>query len=176
MTTTITVLSDLAPDGTYIATVHLGDDTARTLNRDQAIAWASTVLAVAAQAEHDALVLRQLTDVGIRPHLAVSCIADLRADRPPLDRAATEPLRLTPGVNPRGEPFIAVSVDGAELGQWECQDARSHAQGVLEVMATVDLDAAYFRYLTGVLRVDAGRARNIVGSLCELRGGGEQPP
>lgn len=173
----ITILSDIAPGGrTYVATVHLDGDTARTLNRDQGYAWAGTVLAAAAQAEHDALVLQQLAGVvGMPMELAVSCVADLRADRPPLDDTATAPMRLTPGVNKAGEPFIGVHVNGTQVGQWTCQDARDHAQGVFEVSAAVDLDAAYYRYLTGPVRIEPDRARNIVGSLAELRPEGERP-
>lgn len=169
----ITVMSDVAPDGrTYVATVQLDGDTARTLNRDQGYAWAATVLAAAARAEHDSLVLRQLHRiVGMPLDLAASCVGDLRADRPPLDDKATEPLRLTPGVNSRGEPFIGVHINGAQVGQWTCEDARSHAAGVFEVMAAVDLDAAYYRYLVGSVRVESDRARNIVGSLAGLRTG-----
>lgn len=169
----VTVLSDLAPDGrTYIATVQLDGDTARTLNRDGGFAWASTVLDVAARAEHDALVLRQLHHaVGIPLHLAASCSGDLRADRPPVDDAATVPLRLEPGVNAKGEPFIGVHINGAQVGQWTCQDARDHAQGILEVLSAVDLDAAYFRYLIGTLDIDPAQARGIVGSLMDLRPG-----
>lgn len=167
----ITVLSDLAADGqTYIATVQLNGDTARSLDRDQGYAWASTALAAAAQAEHDALVLRQLTEVvGIPLALAASCIGDLRADRPPLDDAATAPMRLVPGVNAKGEPFIGVHINGVQVGQWTCADARSHAAGIFDVLSVVDLDAAYRRFLVGALTIEPDHARNIVGSLIELR-------
>ncbi|WP_042400069.1 hypothetical protein [Streptacidiphilus carbonis] len=163
----ISIVSDLAPDGrTYVATIHLDGDTARTLNRDQGIAWASTVLTAAAQAEHDALVIRQLAGkVGMALDLA--CVGDLRADRPPLDDAATAPLRLEPGVNAKMEPFLALYINGEQMGQWTCQDAREHATGILEVMAAVDLDAAYYRFLTGSVKVDPPEARGIVGLLAE---------
>src|SRR5580698_4258173 len=56
----VSVYSDLAPDGrTYIATVSLDGHTARTLDRDEAYAWAAMILAAAMQAEHDSLVFRQ---------------------------------------------------------------------------------------------------------------------
>lgn len=167
----ITVLSDLAPDGrTYVATVQLDGDTARTLNRDEGYAWAATVLAAATRAEHDSLVLRQLHHaVGIPLHLAAASVNDLRADRPPLDDAATAPLRLTPGVNKDGEPFLGVHINDTQVGQWTCEDARAHAAGIFEIAAAVDLDAAYFQYLTGTIDIDPARARDIVGSLSELR-------
>lgn len=167
----ITVLSDVAPDGrTYIATVQLDGNTARTLDRDQGYAWAATVLAAAAQAEHDSLILRQLHGtVGMPLELAASCVADLRADRPPLDDKTTAPMRLVPGVNRKGEPFIGVHIHGTQVGQWTCADARQHAAGIFEVIAAVDLDAAYYRYLIGSIHVEPERARNIVGALGELR-------
>lgn len=170
----VSVVSDLAADGrTYVVTVQLDGDTARTLDRDQGNAWVNTVLAVAARAEHDALVLRQLTAMGISLHEAAQCIADLREDRPPLDVAATEPMRLEPGVSPKGEPFIGVFIKGTQVGQWTGTDARSHAAGILEVLTAVDLDAAYHRYLVGTIGVDAELARSAVNRLADLpsRGG-----
>lgn len=163
----ITVLSDVAPDGrTYIVTVHLDGNTARTLDRDQGYAWASTVLAAATRAEHDAAVFRQLTrTVGLPQHLAASFLAGLRADRPELDADTTAPMRIEPGVAVHGEPFLAVFINDTQVGQWTCADARSHATGILEVVTAVDLDAAYFRYMVSAMGTDATEARNIVSDL-----------
>jgi hypothetical protein len=171
----VTVLSGLAADGrTYVVTVQLDGDTARTLDRDQGHAWVSTVLAVAARAEHDSLVVRQFTEMGMSLHDAAHCVADLREDRPPLDTSATAPMRLEPGVNTSGAPFIGVFINGTQCGQWTCADARSHAIGILEVLTAVDLDAAYHRYLVGTIGVDADLARSTVHALADLasRGGG----
>jgi hypothetical protein len=163
----IIIQSDLAADlRTYITTVQTGHDTIRTLTPTDCLAWATTVLCAAMQAEHDALVLRQLTGpLGMPLKLAVTVIADLRADRPPLDDATTSPLHLEPGVNTAREPFLAVHLGGKRVGQWTCEDARSHAQGILEVMAAVDLDAAFYRYLTGTLNLEPDQARAMVATL-----------
>jgi hypothetical protein len=163
----ITVQSDLAPDGrTYIANVHLDPDTSRALDRDQGQAWAATVLAAAARANHDALVLRQLLGhLGVALHTAAGVLQDLRDDRPPLDHNATAPMRLDPGVNQAGEPFIVVHVHGIPVGQWTCADARQHATHVLEVSAAVDLDAAFYRHLTGHIGLDPEIALNAVTAL-----------
>jgi hypothetical protein len=97
------------------------------------------------------------------------CVEDLRADRPPLDHAATAPLRLEPGVNSHLEPFIGVFIAGKQVGQWTCADARGHAAGIFEVMSAVDLDAAYHRFLVGTVGIEPDRARNVVTGLLDIR-------
>lgn len=163
----IIILSDLAPDErTYIVTVQLDGHTARTLDRDQGTAWARTVLDAAMRAEHDAHIIRELHHtVGMPLPLATSVVADLRADRPPLDDTTTAPMRLEGGVNTLLEPFLAIHINDQHVGQWTCAEARFHAQGILDVITAVDLDAAYYRYLTGTLHIEPNQARNAVQAL-----------
>lgn len=172
----ITVLSDLAPDGrTYIATVHLDDDTAVTLDRDRATAWATAVLAAAAEAEHDARVLRQLTEIlHTTTTEAVHVIGDLRSRRPPRTDATTAPLRLESGVTLEGRPFLILAINGQRVGQWTCTDARGFAQHVLEVNSAVDLDTAYHRYLTEQLGLDPAQARDVITGLAHVHPAPEQ--
>lgn len=175
--TVVTVLSDLASDGrTYITAVQLDADTVRRLDRDQAYAWARTALAAATRAEHDSLFMAQMTqDLGAPLETAGFHLAALRKERPPLDDAATAPLRLGPGVNRDGVPFIAVFIKGTQVGQWTCADVRSHATAVLEVAEAVDLDAAYYRYLTGFVGLDSATARHTVAHLADHLPDGRQP-
>lgn len=163
---TIWVQSDLLPDGTYVTAIHYDSDQSRVLDHETGLHYAATIHAAATRAQHDAAVIRQLTSMGLALDVAAREIARLRADRPPLDDAATAPLRLVPGVSGRtGRAFLSIKVNGQQVGQWDPDDARDHAANVLTVLAAADLDAAYRRYLIGTIGIDAARAANVVGDL-----------
>lgn len=168
------VVSDVAPDGTYVVGLHYGPDTAWVLDRNQALRYAAAVAAAAARAAYDAAMMRQLTNkLGMPLASAAGFIADVRADRPPLDDAALEPLGLNPGVSAfTGEPFIRITVSGKLVGQWSPADALQHSTHVLEVLAGVDLDAGYYRALTAT-GVDEARMRAAVEDLANFRGGAD---
>jgi hypothetical protein len=165
----IWVVSDVAPDGTYVCTVQAGDDLAVTLDRQRALAYAVALYAAVGYAEYDAAVLKQLTTLGIGEEMAAHCVADLRADRAPVDDAATAPLRFVPLLTAKREPALFVEVNGRRISQWTPADGRQHAGHVLDIVAAVDLDAAYFRFLRGPVALAEGRARAVVGSLGEYR-------
>jgi len=162
---TIWVQSDPLPNGTYVTAVHYNDDTARILDRAAGLAYAAEVVAAATRAEHDAAVLRQLVAAGVDLQAAGHTIADLRADRPPLNDGATAPLRLTPGIAANGHGFLAVHIGGQQVGQWSPADARDHASAALTVLAAADLDEAYRRHLIGPLGMDEARARDVITDL-----------
>jgi hypothetical protein len=169
----IWVVSDVAPDGTYVTTVQASDDVAVVLDRKRAMEYAMAVYTAVGYAEYDAAVFHQLVSLGISHPNAAHCVGDLRADRAPLDDAATAPLRFVPLVTAaKHQPAVYVEVNGRRISQWTTSDARQHAGHVLDICAAVDLDAAYRRYLRGPLRLDDGRARAVVGSLGEHRIGG----
>ncbi len=166
----IWVVSDVAPDGTYVTTVQATDDIAVTLNRRRATAYATALLTAIGYAEYDAAVYRQLVHLGIGEGLAAQCIADLRADRPPINDFATAPLRFVPLVTAgKKEPALYLELNGDRIAQWTAADGRQHAGHVLEVSVGVDLDAAYYRFLRGTVGLDDGRARAVVGTLGEHR-------
>jgi hypothetical protein len=165
----IWVISDVAPDGTYIATVQISDDIAIALDHAAGVRYATTVLAVAARAQFDAAAYAQMTKgATVEPATAKHTIADLRGDRPSLDAAATAPFDLRPGVNAAGEPFIGLWLPGKQLGQWSVADARQHAVDVLEVLEGAALDDAYYQLLltTGLAE---RKARYMVADLANWR-------
>jgi hypothetical protein len=169
----IWVVSDVAPDGTYVCTVQAGDDLAVVLDRQRAIAYTVALYTAVGYAEYDAAVLKQLTTLGVGERMAARCVADLRADRAPVDDAATAPLRFVPLVTAaKREPSLFVEVNGRRISQWTPADGRQHAGHVLDIVAAVDLDAAYRRFLRGPVRLDDDRARAVVESLGEHRIGG----
>lgn len=169
----IWVISDVAPDGTYVTTVHAGEDVAVTLDRDRAVAYAVAVLAATTRARYDAAVWRQmLTISGGRAagdgaeEIAALVVRGLREDRPPIDDSATAPLAFEPFVSHRTkEPGVFVSLNGKKISQWDVSDAEGHALHVLQIMLGVDLDASYWRHLIGTVGLEDWRARAIVGDL-----------
>jgi hypothetical protein len=101
----IWVQSDLAPDGsTYVTSIHYDADQSRILTPETAYAYVAEVFRAAVMAEHDAAVIRQLRAMNITLKEAAGIVAELREDRPPLDDAATAPLRLVPGCCPSKRP------------------------------------------------------------------------
>ncbi|MEU8279537.1 hypothetical protein ACFYOK_29525 [Microbispora bryophytorum] len=169
----IWVQSDLLPDGTYVAAVHYDDDRSRVLGRDAALRYAATVHDAATRAEHDAAVVAQMAKLGLPHATAAQALWDLRNDRPPLDDAAIAPLRLKPCVSAqRGVGYLEVQIGARLVGQWDPDDARDHAANVLTVLAAVDLDAAYRRYLMTTVELDAALAQDAVGDLANHIGGG----
>lgn len=165
------VQSDIAADGTYVVSLVFSSERAVTLSPDEARRHAETVLAAAHRAEHDAAVLTQLHGkLKIPLEDAGKTVGELRGDRPPLDPDALTPLGLEPCVAAADKrPFLAVSVDGKKVGQWETADARAHALALLEVVEAVNLDAAYHRYLVGTIGIESDRARVVVDDLGNWR-------
>lgn len=166
----IWVISDVAPDGTYVTTVHVTDDVAFTLTPAEAIAYAAAVMDASARAQFDAAVFAQMQATGMDRALAASVIVDLRAERPRLRFAP--PLSFEPLVTAaKCEAQLYVLVNGKRYAQWTPADAAQHVTQVLEVAAGVDLDAAYRRYLVGPIGMDDEKARALVGSLANHRSG-----
>ena len=166
----IVVRSDVAPDGTYVVAIEVGPDESWMLDRHQIRAHGIAVLEAAARAEYDAAVFAQLSTLSVDQRAIGQVLTDLRAERPPLDTAATAPLELEPGVSHRDHRgFLTLKLHGDPLGQWELDDARRHALACLEVQAAVDLDAIYRTTLVGIVGLDDARARAVVGALAEHR-------
>lgn len=168
---TVWASSDVAPDGEYVLTVHVGEDDIRAMNRAEALAYAQAILAVCERAEYESAVARQLRSTGMPLSTVTSVIAGLRQDGPAPADAVMAPLRLEGGVNGRLEPFIGVfrARDGGRVGQWTVADGRDHALAVLRCADVVELDAAYRRFLTEPVGVPAGRAEAMVGDLARFR-------
>jgi hypothetical protein len=167
--TGIWVTSDVNPDGSasYIVTVSAGDDVALSLNADAAVRYVAAVHRASAIAQHDAAVLQQFSGkLGMDKRLASSVIMDLRKDREPVQNAATAPLRFEPIVAARNlAPYVHVWAGDERISQWTPGDCFQHAGHVMEVLAGVDLDAAFYRYLVHTLNIDEPMARAIVNDL-----------
>ncbi|MDH2425752.1 hypothetical protein [Sphaerisporangium sp. TRM90804] len=165
---TIWVQSNLLPNGRYVVAVHYDADRSRVLDRDEALKYAAAVHALATHAEHDAAVAAQLSQLGLPRDAVAQAVVDLRARRPAIEEAITAPLSLTPSVSAsRGVGYLKLSISGRLIAQWEVADARDHANNVLTVLAAVDLDAVYRRYLVMTVGLDRNRAERVVDDLAK---------
>lgn len=164
------VSSEVSAGGAYVVGLNVGADRAWTLDEEGAVRYARAVLRVAHSADHDAAVISLLVKLGGQTEKAAKLVGyHLRPDRLPFDHDATKPLRFEPGVNQKSRPFVKVILDGQQIGQLTPQEAIGHAVGVLEVVATVDLDAALYQLLVGQIHLDEATARAVVGDLARYR-------
>lgn len=172
------VETDRTADDRYIAAIHFTDDLSLPLDRDQAIAYAVAVIEVAGEAEHDAAVIAQLTDLSVEPEVAACVILELREAREPRQHRhgdATGPVEWTPIVSARNRaPYIQGHINGKPLTQWTPDDARGHALHVLEAALNAPLDTAYFRTLTTTIGLPSETARNAVHALRDHREPGDE--
>lgn len=159
-------------DGTgYVVTLDASDDVSVTLTPTDALRHAQGVLAAAQRAAYDAAVMRQMTRSWQFPFQdARNLLMIMRGDRPPLDPADTAPLWLEPGVTPTDlRPFLALSINGKQVGQWDVGQAEQHARWVLAMSGVADLDSGYYRLLRTHAGTDAELARVAVDDLANFR-------
>jgi hypothetical protein len=163
----LSIISDRTLDGVYVPTVALDDRHLLTLDRERALPYVAAWADAIARAEFDAAVYAQLTGIGIDVQTAVAVVVnDLRPDRPPLDDAATAPLRLEPilsGRTKRGQ--VAGYLGDEHVVQLDAPAVYNHIGKVLPVVMTCDLDGAYRRYAIGQLGQPAWRAEAMVDDL-----------
>lgn len=150
--------------GTYRLKLEIDEDHGQFLDVDQARAWAEYVLHQAVLAHYDALVFRQLTHSTNDPRAAGDVIQELRKDRADYSNPnlSVQRLRLRPGVNIKGKPFLTVVIDGQDKGQWDYEQAQTHAVRILEGCQRADLDEQYRRTLVGLVGLDDATARRAV--------------
>lgn len=161
------VITDVSPlTGAYFVVVQCSND--RSFAPQDPVTYGMTVLRACEYASHDAAVLRQLTKKLELPLQEAAEIVRLsRDERPPIDDAATAPLRFTPIVAARdGSPQILVHYGKDELTQWTPAETRSHALYVMQSTAVIDTDAAYRRFMQSI---SAETATAVVADLINFR-------
>jgi hypothetical protein len=151
----------------YGASIQMGPVTFG-LTPDRALAYAAELVRRSIEAEHDAAVIRLLTQPG-RANMPVEqaamfVSADLRQDRA-VDHEATAPLAFEAGINPQLVPFVKVMHEGKQIAQQTPKEARHHAMSVLDVIAAADLDSALERALMGLLGLDRAQASAVINGL-----------
>jgi hypothetical protein len=162
----VEVASGVSSDGSYQVEITLGPDAAFALTSDAAVAYAVTVVWIAATAMHEASLLAALTGHKISDELGAEVVADLRADRGASDHA-THPLTYVGGVSVRTrQPFVHVLYLGQRFTQWDPLDCFNHALYVLVAARAAVLDDRLFKYLTtGTVGIEDAVARVIIHSM-----------
>lgn len=146
-------------EGHYRLALELNDDYSVFLDEAQALAYADYVVSQVVFAEFDARVFAQMSSAA-DPNTGAMTIGQLRERRPV--RPSPVELSLNPGVNPMGHPFLHVFLRGQAVGQWSVQDARSHAQAVLEGVHVAALENQYLDLLVKDLEIDESTARGAI--------------
>lgn len=167
---TVWLTTDIGPDEKTYSVVVNWKDNAVTVTFDRAVRYAQEVLRAAHRAAYDASIARQLMSIGnMEQRAVVELIADMRQDRPPLDESATRPLSFYPSFNQKMDPFLKLSVDGVEVGQWDFSDAVDHATTMLALVSVAELDTGYFQGLQRLVGVPREVAGNMVHDLANFR-------
>jgi hypothetical protein len=167
---TVWITTEIGPDEKTYSVVLNWEDTSTTISFDRAVKYAQEVLRAAHRAAYDAAVVRELTAVdGIEQQAVAELIADMRQDRPPLNEEASRPLSFVPGVNKELNPFLRLSIDGKEVGQWDYKDAVEHAVTMLGLVAVAELDTLYFQGLQRLVGLPPEVAANMVSDLANYR-------
>lgn len=170
MTDSVWIKSEPDDTGTYHLYLELGPDDVVPLGVTEAYGWAREVLSAVAAAEYDAAVMRQIRSLGLPQQGAAEMVQLMRADRAEHVPVSMIPgLALVPGVSAfTGLAFVRLDRHGRPVGQWEMDDARQHALGVIEALEVTALDSAYLRAL-GHIGIDRGRALQVVTDLVNHR-------
>jgi hypothetical protein len=158
--------------GAYHLHLELGEDDVVPLDAEAVYGWAREVMAAVAAAEYDAAVMRQLQSLGVEQRAAAELVQMMRQDRAEHVPVSLIPgLALVPGVSAfTGNGFLRLERHGKAVGQWEMNDARQHALGIIEALEVTALDSAYLRVLQGNVSLDRDRALVVVGALAQHRG------
>jgi len=169
------VTFDVSADGTYGVTVTAGPDVAFRLDHDSATAYAAACVATAMQADHQVAVLRLLTEcLGLDFRDVAIVVKRYPRTNWIARNAVTDPVRFEPVVGrrtnrPEGaaefEPLVAVTCNDTEVGCLNPDQAREHAESVLDALAAAQLDNDLFHYLTETIQVEPDRARGLIALL-----------
>lgn len=152
--------------GVYYPVVEYGADATRALNREEAVKYVGAVALALAYATYDAAVISQMLPT-VKGDGVAYLVGKLRADRPPIDDAATEPFRFVPIVSNRTQgPMVVMYLGDAAVTQWTPDDVRRHLFGVLSAPLMADMDQHYLTALRG-LDLPVATAQNVIGALAE---------
>jgi hypothetical protein len=162
------VRRELMPDGTYGATIAMGDDAAFSLTRQEVWEYAAACRTLAMQAEYDMAVVRLLmsevglseSDVGgfVLRHLAPH-------HHPPGPLLFNVVIgRSRPPMVDAGEYKSVVRLwwQGTEIGQCSLDDLRAHGGAVLDVLAAAECDQIMHRSLVTEIGLRDTQARMMV--------------
>ena len=79
-----------------------------------------------------------------------------------------QPIKTTPGVNQRGEPFVEMRW-GSQSGQFTPDEARVFALHILECAEAANSDAAIYRVITKRMELSPHAAGTMLDAMREAR-------
>jgi hypothetical protein len=161
--TAIMAIADRFPDGSYGATVNVGEDLSFSLSAARARRYAVALFEAATACEHDAALYHSLTSKNITEELAADLINHVRDARPGVDRW-TAPLRIS-SILTAALPHLPVLVvrTGSGGWQWAPADARRHARQVLEAVTAAEED----NRLAAVMRDRLGLKDEVIAAVID---------
>lgn len=168
----IWVQSNVLPDGSYAASITVGQDRTWTMDRDAAVAHASAAVEAASHAEYESAVFALLVDRGVPDEVARHfIIKDVRPQSPKIDDTATAPFTFVPAMGWTGKPIVLVQIDHMPWAKLSPQSLREHALAVMEAPAAAALDGILFQTLVAEFDSSEQQARSIVAAVGGYRHG-----
>jgi hypothetical protein len=73
------------------------------------------------------------------------------------------------GVNPKGEPFVQLLLDGKIIGQLTPEDARDHARAITEAAEAAEQDAFLMDFLQNKMELPFESAGHVLMEFREFR-------
>ncbi len=165
---TITTAPD--DDGFYRLALEWGPDDVEPLTETQANKWVEEIMWAVSQAVHDAAVYQLFKDMGeIQDEAIALLVREIRETREKSIQEQPDAglrLNLVPVVSAlTGDPYLHLMIDGKRVGQWTPEDARSHAMGILQAVATQFLDSVTLTVLIKHVGLDMNRAQAVISDL-----------
>lgn len=167
--------ADRSPLGTgYMLTIEYDDDNVLPLNRDQLLAYVTTLTDAMMRAQYAEGVRRQLLAAvrgesgrvsPVDERHAIETVQLLREEWPELPEFP--PFTIRPCASIEGRTSVQVWRDDQIIVQLAPHNVSEHVVHALRVYAAADLDASYRRYLIGSIGLDPGRATAVVAELAE---------
>lgn len=161
--TSIMAIADRFPDGTYGATVNVGEDLSFSMTGPRARRYALALFEAATACEHDAALYHALACKSIGDDIAADLINHVRDARPAVSRW-TAPLRIN-SILTAAEPHLPVLVVETDGGawQWSPAEARRHARQVLECVTAAEED----NRLAMVMRARLGLEDEVIAAVID---------
>lgn len=169
--TVIWIRTQATADGTYRPTLELSDDHGVVLTAEMAVQHCDYVLNRVASAVMQAKIYKQMTEMGQVDFekgqaMSAQIISDFRQDEVVPESPTAFGLRA--GVASGGRPFLVVSIDGKDVGQWDVDDAIDHATHCLMTVHVANNDALYLRLLRSLVGLDESTGRRVVSALADI--------
>lgn len=169
---TLSVASDAKPNGGYSLVISSGEDHSWSLNAGQAVAYVMACFQKVAQAEHAYAVFQALLEAGIDEAAAGAFVGESGIYGHLEHANITKPIKFTAGLGRKKAtkeyvPIIRADLDGKELGNFQVDQLRDHAQVVITVATVCRFDKNLRKALVKRIGLEDRQAQMFVSSLGE---------